>query len=136
MNRENSDITSQLQYLRDHSRQDPRLNDLQRKLDSVQSDNEVYLDKVKSYKRETEQKDSLIDRMKSQIRELTEHMERVEADKRRYHSELEDSMKKLRDYKINEEDMKNLLREKEESLRESEDKRAELKNKAIEAIKE
>ena len=136
MNRENSEISLQLQHLRDQPRPDPHLNDLQRKLDNLERDNEINLEKLKSYKHESEQKSSLIDKMTSQIRELTEHMNRVEADKRRYQAELEESIKKLRDFKLNEEDIKSLLREKEDALRESEEKRIELKNRAVEAIKE
>jgi len=136
MNRENSEMSSQLQYIRDQPRPDARLNDIQRKVDSLERDREVNLDKLKSYKNESEQKDSLIDRMTSQIRELTEHVGRAEADKKRYRTELEDSMKRLRDCKISEEDMKSLLKEKEDALKESEDKRTELKNRAIEAIKD
>ena len=136
MNRENSDISLQLQHLREQSRPEPRFSDLQRKLENLERDNEINLEKLKSYKHESEQKASLIDRMTSQIRELTEHMDRVEADKRRYRTELEDSMKKLRDFTLNEEDIRSLLKEKEDALRESEGKRNELKNKAVEAIKE
>ena len=136
MNRDNADISTQLQYLRDQSRQDPRLSDLQRKLDNLERDKEATQEKLSSFRGESERKDSLIERMTSQIRELTAHVDKAESDKRRYHVELEDSMKKLREYKINEEDIKNLLREKDEELRESEDKRTELKNRALEAIKE
>ena len=136
MNRENSEISLQLQHLREQPRPDPHFNDLQRKLDNLERNNEINLEKLKSYKHESEQKSSLIDKMTSRIRELTEHMDRLEGDKRRYQTELEESIKKLRDFKLNEEDIKSLLREKEDALRESEEKRIELKNRAVEAIKE
>ena len=136
MNRENTEMSSQLQYLRDQPRPDARLNDIQRKVENLERDKEVNLEKLKSYKSESEQKDSLIDRMTSQIRELTEHVGRAESDKKRYRTELEDSMKRLRDCKISEDDMKSLLKEKEDALKESEDKRMELKSRALEAIKE
>lgn len=124
------------EYLRDQTRQDPRLSDLQRKLDNLEREKEAAVDRWSSCKRESEKKDLLVDKMTSQIRELAGNVDRVEMDKKRCLAELEDSMRKLKDYKSNEEDMKKMLRKTEEELRESEEQRIELKNRALEAIKE
>ncbi len=94
------------------------------------------MEKLNSCKIENERKDILIERLQSQIRDLTSHTEKAEVDKRKYIAELEEAMKRLRDSMRNAEDLKSLLREQGDDLKSSEDKRQDLKSKALETIKE
>eukprot|EP00795_Rhopilema_esculentum_P013310 gene13310-4154_t len=136
ISRENAELTTQMQYLRDQSRPSSQLSDFQRRLDDLEREREKAVDNQNSYRNELDRKDVLVDKMTSQIRELTGHMEKAESEKRRYRNELEDNIKKLRDYSLDLEDLKSALKDRDSELRESEQKRQELKSRALEAIKE
>ena len=112
------------------------MSDFQRRLDDLEREREKAVDNQNTYRNELDRKDVLIDKMTSKIRELTGHMEKAESEKRRYRNELEDNMKKLRDYSLDLEDLKSALKDRDSELRGSEQKRQELKSRALEAIKE
>eukprot|EP00794_Sanderia_malayensis_P017608 gene17608-19361_t len=137
LTRENTELATQLNVLRDKKIvPDVYASDLQRKIDDLEYRQERSTQKLTQFKNESERKDVLIDRLKSQVSELTERTDKAEFEKRKYITELEEAMKKLRNLVRNEEDLKSLLLERDKDLKDSEEKRQELKSKALEAVKE
>ncbi len=135
--RENAELTTQLNLLRDKKiLPDAFSSDIQRKIHDLEDQRDRSTQRLSECKIDSERKDALVERLKSQVRELTTHMEKAETDKRKYIAELEEAMKRLRDSVRNGEDLKTLLREKDDDLKSSEEKRQELKSRALEAVKE
>ena len=83
-----------------------------------------------------DRKDEQQERLLGQMRDLLSKYEESEEQKKRYVNELETVTKKLKEAAKDVQDLEGQLEDKENQLKESDKKRAELRNKALQSIKE
>ncbi|XP_022798345.1 centrosomal protein of 128 kDa-like [Stylophora pistillata] len=83
-----------------------------------------------------DRKDEQQERLLSQMRELLTKYEESEQQKKRYMNELEAVNKKLKEANKDVQELEGQLEDKENQLKESDKKRTELRNKALQSIKE
>ena len=129
-------MASQLHQLKDQKRPDSSSSDLQRRLVGLENQKDRADEKLLAYKHEHEKRDALVEKLAAQVRELTSHVDKAETEKRKYIGELDEATKRLRDATRNAEELKIMLRERDDDLKDSDEKRQDLKARAVDAIKE
>ena len=94
------------------------------------------LNNLEHLHQDMDRKDEQQERLLSQMRELLTKYEESEEQKKRYMNELEAVNKKLKEANKDVQELEGQLEDKENQLKESDKKRTELRNKALQSIKE
>ncbi|XP_027038834.1 centrosomal protein of 128 kDa-like isoform X3 [Pocillopora damicornis] len=94
------------------------------------------LNNLEHLHQDMDRKDEQQERLLSQMRELLAKYEESEEQKKRYMNELEAVNKKLKEANKDVQELEGQLEDKENQLKESDKKRTELRNKALQSIKE
>ena len=94
------------------------------------------LNSLEALHQDMDRKDEQQERLLSQMRDLLSKYEESEEQKKRFATELETVTKKLKEATKDVQELEGQLEDKENQLRESDKKRSELRNKAVQSIKE
>ncbi|XP_078345050.1 uncharacterized protein LOC144630560 isoform X3 [Oculina patagonica] len=94
------------------------------------------LNNLEHLHQDMDRKDEQQERLLSQMKDLLSKYEESEEQKKRYINELETVNKKLKDASKDVRELEEQLEEKDNLLKESDKKRSELRNKALQSIKE
>jgi len=94
------------------------------------------LNNLEALHQDMDRKDEQQERLLGQMRDLLSKYEESEEQKKRYVNELESVNKKLKEAVKDVRELEGQLEDKENQLKESDKKRAELRNKALQSIKE